>query len=92
MRKPSHREVKECAQSHTAGSGRIRMNKAAWFQSCCLISKLYHLHPHSHPHPQAHRLMRPPKAGVRGEQDPAPLRDPQESSLAGHGGKGSNDI
>ena len=51
-----------------------------------LTSKLHH---HSHPYPQTHMLTHPSKAEMRRSQDPAPLKAPQDTSVAGTGGKES---
>ena len=90
MRKPSRRQVKEFVQSHTARKWQNQMGTGSLATELLLLtSKLHH---HSHPYPQTHMLTHPSKAGMRRGQDPAPLKAPQDTSMAGTGGKESNEL
>ena len=90
MRKPSHRQVKEFVQSHTARKWQNQTETGSLATELLLLtSKLHH---HSHPYPQTHMLTHPSKAGMRRGQDPAALKAPQDTSVAGTGGKESNEL
>lgn len=84
MRKLSPRDVKEFGQSHRARK---------WQSGSRLLfitSKLHYLHHHSHLYPQACMFTHPPKVGARSNQDLDLLKDPQDTRLAGPGGKQLN--
>lgn len=77
MRKPSPREVKEFVKVTELESGSLVP------ELTFITSKLHYLHHHSHLHPQACMFTHPPKAGVKSDQDPDLLKDPQDTRLAG---------